>query len=301
MSRLKTLLKKSLKSRTLLYDINSIMIHLLGYADITLASYNSRYRAFTKLKRKYQNQIGKTEFTQYKGDEKKRVWICWLQGIDNAPELVQNCYASIRYHIKDMEIVVLDKDNIKDYITLPDYIYDKWEKGIITNTHFSDILRLQILIEHGGLWIDATTYLTDKLPSYITDNEFFVYHDGFFDCDLINMGSWIMYSEPNNLLLNETQNLLFKYWKTHNYLCHYFLLHLFFRMVTDHYPDEWKKVAYFNQMDQHILSTELCNDYDEKRFNQFKELSNIHKLSNKTDYSDASDKSYYAMLDKLYK
>lgn len=301
MSRIKTLVKKSLKSRTLIYDINSILINKLGYADINLAGANSKYRVFTNLKRKYQSQIGKTGFTEYKGDAKKRVWICWLQGIDNAPELVKNCYASIKYHIKDMEIVVLDKDNIKDYITLPDYIYEKWENGIIPNAQFSDLVRTELLIEHGGLWIDATTYLTDELPSYITDKDFFVYHDGFFDCDLVNMGNWLIYSEANNLLLQETQNLLLEYWKTHNYMIHYFIMHLFFRMVTDYYPDEWNKVAYFNQIDQHILSMEILNEYDEKRFNQLKVLTSIHKLSNKSDYSNISDKSYYSMLDTLYK
>lgn len=301
MSRLNTLLKKSLKSRTLIYDINSILIHKLGYADINLAGANSKYKTFTCLKKKYQSHIGKTEFTEYKGDDKKRVWICWLQGIDNAPELVKNCYASIKYHIKDMEIVILDKSCIKDYVNLPDYIYDKWEKGIIPNAQFSDLVRTQLLIEHGGLWIDATTYLTDKLPSYITDNEFFVYHDGFFDCDLTNMGNWLIYSNANNLILQETQNLLLEYWKTHNYMIHYFIMHMFFRMVTDYYPNEWKKVPYFNQIDQHIFSRELSNKYDEKRFNQIKALTSIHKLSNKTDYSNIANESYYSMLNKLYK
>ncbi|MFR5876230.1 MAG: capsular polysaccharide synthesis protein [Eubacterium sp.] len=301
MSRLKNLLKKSLKSRTLIYDINSILIHKLGYADIDLAGANSKYRTFTSLKKKYKSHIGKTKFTKYKGDDKKRVWICWLQGIDNAPELVKNCYASVKHYIRDMEIVVLDKSNIKDYVNLPDYIYDKWEKGIIPNAQFSDLVRTELLIEHGGLWIDSTVYMTGELPSYITDSDFFVYHDGFFDHDMINMNNWLMYSEANNIILQETQNLLFEYWKTHNYMIHYFIMHMFFRMVTDYYPDEWKKVPYFNQIDQHILSTELYNDYDEKRFRQLTDLTSIHKLSNKSDYSKVSEKSYYAMLDRLYK
>lgn len=46
------------------------------------------------------------------------------------------------------------------------------EKGIITNTHFSDLLRIELLINHGGLWLDATTYLTGTLPNYISENDF---------------------------------------------------------------------------------------------------------------------------------
>lgn len=300
MGKLSALIKKSAKSRTLIYDMTSYLFCKLGYGDVNLAGQISRYRGYTYLKRKYENQIGKTEFKVYENEYKPRVWVCWLQGIENAPELVQSCYASMKHYIKDMEIVALNKDNIKDYITLPDYIYEKWEKGIIPNATFSDLVRIELLIEHGGLWLDSTTLLTGKLPSYITDYDFFVYHDGEFDSQVINMGSWLMFSKPNNILLNETMALFLSYWKEHNYLKNYFLMHLLFRMVTDHYDKEWKKMPYFNQADQHILSHEIGNAYSEKRINEIKKLSSIHKLSNKYDTSNFEKDSYYSRLDSLY-
>lgn len=300
MGKINHLIKKSVKNKTLIYDINAYLFCKLGYGDINLAGQNARYRVFTKLKKRYAKYIGKTEFKTYTGDEKPRVWICWLQGFDNAPQLVQSCVKSIRYHITDMEIVLLDQGNIKDYITLPDYIYEKWEKGIISSAQFSDIIRNQLLIEHGGLWIDSTAYLTGSIPSYITDGDFFVYHDGFFNCEVINMGSWIIWSKANNLLLNEVQNLMLKYWEENNYLIQYFLLHLFFRMVSDHYPLEWAKVPYYSQMNQHVFMMELDNTFDKKRWEQIKALTPIHKLSNKIDFTNGN-KPYYSMLDELYK
>lgn len=300
MNKLTQLIKSSLKNHMLRYNIGATIISKLGYADVNLAGQNAKYRAFNKLRKKYSKLIGKTSFKSYKNDEEEKVWICWLQGIENAPEPVKSCYASMRYHLKDKNIVDINSRNVKEYITLPDYIYDKWERGIIPNAQFSDIVRLQLLIEHGGLWLDATVYLTDGLPDYITDGDFFVFHDGFFNCDVVNMGNWLIYSKANNILLQETQNLLLTYWKENNYLQHYFIKQLFFRMVTDYYSEEWEKVPYYNQMDQHIFSMEINQEFNEKRFNQIKSITSIHKLSYKIDETTLENNSYFSKLSELY-
>ena len=87
---------------------------------------------------------------------------------------------------------------------------------------------------HGGLWIDSTTYMTGTIPAYIDDSNFFVYRNGWMDMEMINMGSWLIFSKyTNNIILLETQSLLYAYWKKYNYIKNYFLMHIFFRMVTD--------------------------------------------------------------------
>ena len=85
------------------------------------------------------------------------IWICWLQGIDKDPSLIKRCYKSIKDNFKDSKIVV-DESYINDYVELPSYIMEKDGKGIITKTHFSDILRLELLSQYGGTWIDGTVY-----------------------------------------------------------------------------------------------------------------------------------------------
>lgn len=63
---------------------------------------------------------------------------------------------------------------------------------MISNTHLSDLLRLELLIRYGGLWIDSTTYMTGTIPAYIDDSNFFVYRNGWMDMEMINMGSWLI-------------------------------------------------------------------------------------------------------------
>lgn len=300
MSRKTDMLKKSIKQHMLIYDAVSILFMKMGYSDINLAGQNARYRAFNKLRKRYSSQIGKTTFKSYDNDNSQRVWVCWLQGMENAPELVKICYASMKHYIKDYEITVITSENYGDFVTLPDYIIDKWKRGIISNTHFSDILRLELLIEHGGLWLDSTTYLTGELPDYITESDFFMYRDGFFESELINAGNWLIKSNTNNIILQETRELLLRYWKEHNYTQNYFIFQFFFRMVTDYYKEEWSKVPYFNQINLHTFAMELYDSYSEKRFRQLKALTPIHKLTYKLDKSKIKDNSFYNMIDRLY-
>ena len=88
------------------------------------------------------------------------VWFCWLQGIDDAPEIVKACYNSIKRNIPNRETKVIDAKNWKDYVELPDFIVKKWEKGRIPAALFSDLLRLELLIKYGGTWIDSTVLCT---------------------------------------------------------------------------------------------------------------------------------------------
>ncbi|RAZ02631.1 capsular biosynthesis protein, partial [Klebsiella oxytoca] len=69
-------------------------------------------------------------------------------GMDRAPHLVRACYRSLRENLPDKEIILITSENMSDYVTFPDYIIEKWEKGQITHTHMTDLLRLELLIQY---------------------------------------------------------------------------------------------------------------------------------------------------------
>jgi hypothetical protein len=299
--RIKNLILKSIKSKTLLTDIFGYGLVVTNFADKYLAGQLTMYKEYNWLKRKFGREV--RDYSKIKVESergKDYVWLCWLQGIDNAPQLVKDCYSSVRYWLKDKEIIVITKDNYKDYVQFPEYVIEKWNKGIISNTHFSDLLRLELLIKYGGFWLDATTYLTGKVPSYVEKNDFFVYRNGWMDMEMINMGSWFIYSKrTNNLLLVETRRLLYKYWRKYNYIKNYFLMHMFFRMVTDKNQGEWEKVPVINQIDSHLLMQELNNEYDFERYREITKLTSIHKLTYKGILDE--ENTVLKCLDELYK
>ena len=90
-------------------------------------------------------------------------------------------------------------------------------------------------------------------------------------------------SEPGNPALILTRDLLFEYWKNHNYLIHYFLIVIFFKMAVERYPQEWERIPFFSDMIAHELSgaVQSGEDYSEERMKEFAEKSDFHKLSYK--------------------
>lgn len=61
-------------------------------------------------------------------------------------------------------VILITKKNILEYSDIPDYIFDRVEKGEISYTHLSDILRVSLLARYGGMWIDSTCWISKTIP-----------------------------------------------------------------------------------------------------------------------------------------
>lgn len=245
-------------------------------------------RLLGKLRRKYRSFIAnyKQDFQARPMVRSNKVWVCWLQGMDNAPPLVQHCYRSLQEHLPDREIILLTEENYRNYVTLPDYICRKAEAGIIPKAQFSDLLRLELLIRHGGTWIDATVLCTGgSIPSYMLDSDLFMFQtlkpglDGQSTC----ASNWFITACTNHPILLLTQALLYAYWQTHNALVDYFIFHLLFQLAVETYPEQWNSVVPFSNSIPHILLLRLFEAYDTQVWESVKEMTPFHKLSYKFD------------------
>ncbi len=156
------------------------------------------------------------------------IWVLWWQGIDQAPEVVRACVQSIQRNANGRQVVVITRDNVRNYVQLPEYIFDKVAAGLISLTQFSDILRFNLLHRHGGLWMDATLFVTAPLDLNRCFGSFFTC-SGFADPAnfFISAGRWTGFfiggnsSEP---LFDFMDSLFQTYWKTHGKLIDYFLI-----------------------------------------------------------------------------
>ena len=104
----------------------------------------ARSRAYKTLYKKY-HQVLDRELTLEESKKSNYVWICWFQGLKNAPPLVKACVQSVKENLKDKEIVILTNETIPEYVEFPDYIQKKWEKGMMGAAHYSDLLRVELL------------------------------------------------------------------------------------------------------------------------------------------------------------
>lgn len=254
------------------------------YSD-ELFKANRDAKYYLKLKKQYEKYLcDQYENQEIQKEKSNKVWVCWLQGMENAPELVQACYESLKKNLKNKEIIVITSENLNNYVTFPDYIIDKWKKGIISNTHFSDLLRLELLIEHGGTWVDSTVLCTSDFPDYVNDADFFVFRNDYKKEMHCKISSWFISSKADYPLLKYVRDMIFAYWQQEDELKHYFLFHFFVTMAMEKYPKYYKNMFFVSNINPHVLLFEhLFKPFDETTFENLKKTCFVHKLSYKFD------------------
>lgn len=227
------------------------------------------------------------------------IWQLWFQGEDSAPEIVKRCLDSVRKFSGNRQVILLTKDNIREYIELPQYIWEKKEQSIISNTHFSDILRVCLLEKFGGTWIDATVLLTDHIPQPILSQDFFAFSvpEDHINYDFHLFSSWFIHAQPNHIFLKSFKESLFEYWKHENELIDYFTLHLITYNVihaNEALTNLWEGRLEINNVAPHEMQFGLIEPYSKDKFEYYKKQSTIHKLTYKIDKVNGGD-----LLDKL--
>ncbi len=218
------------------------------------------------------------------------IWWCWLQGYDNAPEIVKCCYQSMKK--LDRQVVVLHDGNINEYVKLPEYIQDKYKSGAISKAHYADLVRLELLTTLGGIWIDSTTLITgtERIAPLLEQEDLFMFRAGNVS-EFIIFDNWFMMSKKKSMLLEATKEMLFAYWEREDSAKHYFFMHLFMTMACKMFPEEYASIPLFSNEPCHVLQHELFHKYTDKRWAQIKGMSDVHKLTYKA--ADSDDKNTF--------
>ena len=233
------------------------------------------------------------------------IWQFWWQGEDQAPLLVKKCMASVQRHADGRRVIVLSKYNISQYLTIPDVINKSLKKGVLTLTQLSDYIRTALLAQYGGTWLDATVYLTGKIPPEITQETFFhlkslawtqmeqvptaaelrIYNRLSKNWICSSAGSsWFLHAAPGSIIMNKLKLLWEEYWDKEPYLIHYFLWHYMLTMAITHDADcamEYNQMRSLSNMNPHLLQFSLRQPYDSEVFDFIRKKSSFHKLTYK--------------------
>ncbi|MBO0412385.1 capsular polysaccharide synthesis protein [Enterococcus hulanensis] len=161
------------------------------------------------------------------GNIPKKIWIFWWQGIESAPLVVQKCISQVKKNT-NAEISIITKWNFKEYTNISNILLEKFEEGKFSITHFSDILRFNLLKNHGGLWLDSTVYIAREIPDNLWLQPY--YSSGpFVDNEHFNvsLGEWSGFFQggikdhPFFCYMDEFFN---SYWEKEDVLIDYFLI-----------------------------------------------------------------------------
>ncbi len=232
------------------------------------------------------------------------IWFCWLQGMEQAPEIVKICYASLCRHLPDREIKVIDGKNWRSYIELPDYIIEKWEKGMIPPAHFSDLLRLQLLIRYGGTWIDSTVLCTGLTPqnreatlSFLDADLFLFQYTRPGSSQWGGIGNWFISACTNNEVLLVLRDMLYAYWRDYDCMIDYYIFHLFFSMLREVFPGEIAAMPYGYAARHVALGFHWGEPFDRQKWDKLTANVCFHKLTyNVKPQVERAKDSYYRYI-----
>lgn len=236
----------------------------------------------------------------------ERIFSIWLQGEANAPGIVQASLRSIRHNCPQ-ELVVLDEKSLPEWISLPGYIMDKWKAGKIRPAHFADICRVELLYRYGGVWLDATCFVTSPIPQWITDEDFFIYLGGnTLKGSYAFVQNCFFRSRKGDLLVKVWREAIFAYWAAEDRTIDYFVHQLLFKMAVHNNPqagEHFDRMPHIEQDPTHTLWWE----YRDRPFDrEIYERVTAGAFFQKTEYKSGSARhpvpgSFSDVMQQMYK
>jgi len=231
----------------------------------------------------------------------KVIWQYWGQGADapDLPEVVRIGFASVDYFAGDYQVIRLSDTTIRDYIDLPEFVWEKMHTHKAFNrTFFSDLLRVALLATYGGVWLDATILLSAPLPEAYTTANFFAFqrdpneqdqylwrstyyeYYGFKQDYRVRFLSSALFAKPNTPIINALLDLLLFYWHNETVLNHYFCFQILFHELVQVGPLQEQNCPVVSDVLPHLIQKKIAQpNYQRYSWRQALQVNTIHKLS----------------------
>ena len=153
------------------------------------------------------------------------VWLIWFQGWDSAPPVVQRVRRSWEALNPNWEVRALDDT------TLPLYVKPPYKAGM-TPAAKSDMVRLHLLAQHGGIWADATMLCMQPLRQWVagamaSEAAMWMFHNGDMPA------SWFMLAQPHSYIMTRWAEAADAYWAARDVADNYFWMDGLFRALRD--------------------------------------------------------------------
>lgn len=248
---------------------------------------------------KYNNDFSKN-FAEINTENtnKQPIWVLWWQGKDNMPDIIKACYESKLHHSNGHPVIFIDKSNIKQYIDFPDYIWKQFETGKLRIQHLSDMARIKLIKEYGGLWLDASIYCLRDIPEHIfslplyslknkNDNDLFLSND-----------KWTTFTiggQKNNLLCCFLDDFFMEYCKSGKPFIDYFMFDCAISLAKESIPairDLLNEIP-FADGNYRWIKQHLFEEYNEQLL---MDMQNDGSIFNKIPWEADSTKFAYNSL-----
>lgn len=209
-----------------------------------------------------------------------KLYTFWNSPLDQAPPLVQACIADLRRHHPDLH--VLDGRTARELVEIPDAVARALEKD--HPAHFSDFVRVSVLDERGGIWVDATCWAPRPLPPAV---------EPLLSAGALyprwthrQIGNWFIAAVAGTPLIRLQRLALTAWWTEHGGIPDYFLYHRIFDVLQDLVPEfrgQWDAVPALSSAASHLLQLGMMQPWNPEAMEFVADASIVQKLSYKYD------------------
>ena len=256
------------------------------------------------LEKEFYEFIINYEFNTCNQKNSKIIWTLWMQGYENAPELVKSTIDSIRKfaELNNFQFILLEENTIEKYIVFPKLIKEKMDLGVIDYTKISDILRVSLLAKYGGTWVDATIYMKEEFDSSLLLQNYYTIKTGGIEDYSPNISNnrWKgFFLSGNSSLFSFTRDFFFEYYSRYDIAVDYLLIDYIFDIAYKYDEKIKNQMLELEKSNPNLfwLESHLGDKFDQKVWDNITETTKVFKTTYKLSGEIKSNKNnFYSKL-----
>ena len=256
------------------------------------------------LEKEFYEFIINYEFNTCNQKNSKIIWTLWMQGYENAPELVKSTIDSIRKfaELNNFQFILLEENTIEKYIVFPKLIKEKMDLGVIDYTKISDILRVSLLAKYGGTWVDATIYMKEEFDSSLLLQNYYTIKTGGIEDYSPNISNnrWKgFFLSGNSSLFSFTRDFFFEYYSRYDIAVDYLLIDYIFDIAYKYDEKIKNQMLELEKSNPNLfwLESHLGDEFDQKVWDNITETTKAFKTTYKLSGEIKSNKNnFYSKL-----
>ena len=256
------------------------------------------------LEKEFYEFIINYEFNTCNQENSKIIWTLWMQGYENAPELVKSTIDSIRKfaELNNFQFILLEENTIEKYVVFPKLIKEKMDLGVIDYTKISDILRVSLLAKYGGTRVDATIYMKEEFDSSLLLQNYYTIKTGGIEDYSPNISNnrWKgFFLSGNSSLFSFTRDFFFEYYSRYDIAVDYLLIDYIFDIAYKYDEKIKNQMLELEKSNPNLfwLESHLGDEFDQKVWDNITETTKAFKTTYKLSGKIKSNKNnFYSKL-----
>lgn len=249
---------------------------------------NRFWQQFTDVISKYKDKPIYDQNASEKENE-PIIWLYW-NDVSKMPDMVKSCIERIHKNANGNRVVIVTEDTVKDYLMLDEVVWNKYNAGKISRTHFCDIVRIALLYKYGGVWLDCTLLLTQPLPKDVIEADFYTNRLKSGDTQNVCGGRWstfMLACHPGNLMMRASLDVFIEYWKRYDDIVSYVWMDYIFNLIYNEIPSVRQMIddVPYNNPDIWIQQLNIAKPFTREQFDAL--LSDKSRFMWKFSYKDS--------------